>query len=166
MTDVHRRISDLLHDLPVTAPDVARLGLIGALRHLAEGELAGAFDSVNWQVDSNTEAQIGAIPPLSAEVIFYAAREAMRNAAKYGRGDDSQQALCLKISVSGLDGLTLTFEDNGVGPAARPVALNLNGGSGSGLALHSTIMAVVRGTLSMEAGSQAGTRVTLWLPAT
>jgi signal transduction histidine kinase len=166
MTDVHRRISDLLHDLPPTAPEVSRLGLVGALKHLTEGELAGAFDTVRWPVAPSAEKQIPTIPALTAEVIFYAAREAMRNAAKYGRGSEANgpQPLCLTVSVVWAEGLRLTIEDNGVGMADLSVEGSANGGSGSGLALHSTMMAVVGGTLSVEATPGAGRRVVLWLP--
>ena len=166
LTDVHRRISDLLHDLPATAPDVARLGLIGALKHLTNGELADSFDSVAWHIDPAVEEHSRAVPPLTAEVLFYAAREAMRNAAKYGRGPDSQRPLQLNVAVVWSGGLKIAVEDNGVGVAAPPAGSNgANGqGSGSGLALHSTMMAVVGGTLSVEANPRAGTRVLLSLP--
>jgi signal transduction histidine kinase len=166
MTDVHRRISDLLHDLPATAPDVAWLGLIGALKHLTNGELADSFDSVAWHIDPIAEDYSRTLPPLTAEVVFYAAREAMRNAAKYGRGTDSKLPLRLKVAVVWSDGLKIAVEDNGVGlptPAAGGNGAN-GSGSGSGLALHSTMMAVVGGTLSVETTPQAGTRVSLSLP--
>ena len=55
----------------------------------------------------------------------------------------------------------LVIEDDGVGlnAAAAP-----NGGSGQGLALHSTMMAVIGGSLSLESVPQSYTRVVLSLP--
>ena len=39
LTEAHRQIADLLHDMPtVTAPEVARWGLVGALRQVVEQE--------------------------------------------------------------------------------------------------------------------------------
>jgi signal transduction histidine kinase len=192
LSDAHRRISDLLHDLPAAPADVSRLGLIGALKHLVTDDLVGAFDSVNWHIDPEAERQIQTLPPLTAEVVFYAAREAMRNAAKYGRGAESKLPLKLDVAVAWQGGLRITVEDNGVGlespeAGAAPATVATRrgevsspqatspqvsssqtgtnaGGSGSGLALHSTMLAVVGGTLAVEANPQAGTRVLLSLP--
>lgn len=161
LTEVHRRISDLLHDMPSAPPDVARTGLLGALRHVANGELADSFECVNWHIDPEAERRLTSIPPLTAEVVFYAAREAMRNAAKYGRGEDTGWPLKLGVAVVWSNGLKIAVEDNGVGVATSP---HTNGGSGRGLALHSTMMAVIGGTLAVEASPQAGTRVVLYAP--
>ena len=67
-------------------PDVARLGLVGALRRLVEEELGSAFDSVMWQIEPGVEEKVQTLPSLTAEVLYYAAREAIRNAARHGRG--------------------------------------------------------------------------------
>jgi signal transduction histidine kinase len=61
-----------------------------------------------------------------------------------------------------MDGLAIVVEDDGAGvEAGAPPA----GGSGQGLALHSTLMAVVGGTLAAEPTAGGGMRVTLRLPA-
>ncbi len=91
LTDVHRQISDLLHDMPtITAPDVARLGLLTALRRTVDNELAQAFDEVNWHIDPIAAEKVRTIPTLTAETIFYAAREVVRNAARYGRAGNNK----------------------------------------------------------------------------
>ncbi|NJN99286.1 MAG: hypothetical protein HC875_36930, partial [Anaerolineales bacterium] len=59
-------------------------------------------------------------------------------------------------------GWELVIEDNGVGLASGSSG---SGGSGQGLALHSTMMAVVGGTLALESIPGAYTRVTLSLPS-
>lgn len=162
LTEVHQQIANLLHALPPTAAaEVTRLGLIGALRQAIEHELGSNFDSVIWQIAPQAEQSARTISTLAAEVVFYAAREAIRNAARYGR-NGSNRALHLVVGVRWCEGLHLTIEDDGVGiNPARPSA----GGSGQGLALHSTMMAVIGGTLTVESTPGAFTRVLLVLPA-
>ena len=162
LTAVHRQISDLLHDMPtVTAPDVARLGLLTALRRTVDNDLAQAFDKVSWHIDPEAAEKARAIPTLTAETIFYAAREVVRNAARYGRGTDAEP-FTLRIDAAWQNGLRLQIEDNGVGLATN----SDNKGSGQGLALHSTMMAVVGGTLETDSVLSQYTRVTIALPQT
>jgi signal transduction histidine kinase len=157
LTDAHRQISDLLHEMPtIAAPEVARLGLVAALRRAIDNELAPAFDQITWHVMPDTEKQARAIPTLTAEVIFYAVREAVRNAAKHGRSPQTTE-FCLQIQVNWHDGLEIIIEDNGIGlGTASP-----NSGSGQGLALHSTMMAVIGGELSVDSLPGQFTRVML-----
>jgi signal transduction histidine kinase len=162
LADVHHQIADLLHAMPVTTtPDVANLGVIGALRQAVDRELGAAFDSVTWQVESQAEQAARSIPPFSAEVIFGAAREAIRNAARYGRNGDAARPLHLTISVAWRGGLQIAIEDDGVGLGTVDQP---GQGSGQGLALHSTMMAVIGGSLAIESAPQMYTRVLLTLP--
>lgn len=157
LSAVHRQISDLLHVLPkVTAPEVAKLGLFGALRNTVAGELRGYFASVNWNIPPEVEQRARNIQPLEEEVVFFAAREALRNAAKHAQPANE---LMLTITASWEKGLEMLIEDNGVGPVEPKPA---NGGQG--LALHSTMMAVIGGSLALESGPGLPTRVTLYLP--
>jgi signal transduction histidine kinase len=124
--------------------------------------LGQAFDGVSWHIDSAAARQVQSIPSLTAEVIFYAAREVIRNAAHHGRGDQAERRLCLIIALSWNNGLVLKIEDDGVGLAgADAPAIK---GSGQGLALHSTMMAVVGGTITVESVAGKYTRVQLALP--
>lgn len=167
LADAHRLISDLLRDTPpATAPQIARLGVLGALRQTVETELRGAFDGVTWQSEPNeqdVERKTRAIPALAREVVFYAAREAMRNAARHGRGADDARALHARVIVRCEDKLEIAIEDDGAGLSAGEPRHAPNG-SGHGLALHGTMMAVVGGTLAIESAAQGGTRVVLGLP--
>jgi signal transduction histidine kinase len=164
LTEAHHKISDLLRDMPATAAtEVSRLGLLGALRRTVTNELSAAFDEVVWQIEPEAERQAAVMSPLVAEVAFYAAREAIRNAARYGRNGQAGRPLHLTVAVRSQNGLEVVIEDNGVGlPVNEPV--NPNGGSGRGLALHSTMMAVVGGTLAVESLPETYTRVRLVLP--
>jgi signal transduction histidine kinase len=177
--DIHRQVSDLLREMPAApAPEVDRSGLIGALRRVVDEELTGAFDGVIWKVEPRAERELGGIPLLTAEVLFYAAREAIRNAARYGRGGDADRPLHLKVVVAWRDlsgdahgttsqgrvadgGFEILIEDDGVGLATEG---GPNAASGQGLALHSTMMAVVGGSLALESVPDTYTRVSLMLP--
>jgi signal transduction histidine kinase len=152
--DAHRQIANLLRDVPpAVTPGVARLGVLGALEQaLAEFDLA--FDEVVWEVEPGAAERLRALPPLTAEVLFYAAREAVRNAARHGRGEDGGP-LKLRVCAAAADGaVMLVVEDDGVG-------LDPAGAYGRGLALHSTTLAVVGGALAVESGAGRGTRVRL-----
>ncbi len=173
--EAHRRIADLLHDLPaVAAPEVARLGLAGALRRVADEELRGAFDTVIWEAEAEAEQQAQNIPPLEAEVLFYAAREAMRNAARHARHAGSERPLNLRIEIrlihrsGSRKEIEVIIEDNGVGltPERNSHSISGQGIAGQGIALHSTLLAVVGGTLAVDSAPNEFTRVTLSLPLT
>jgi signal transduction histidine kinase len=160
---VHRQIANLLHAMPATAaPELARLGLIDALRQSIDGEFSSAFDGVSWQVEPAAAEAARSVPALSAEVFFYAAREAVRNAARYGRNGEAARALHLKVAVAWRDGLEMAIEDDGVGLGAVTIAAQ---GSGHGLGLHGTLMSVVGGTLTAESEPGVFTRISLALPA-
>lgn len=75
-----------------------------------------------------------------AEVLFYAAREALRN----GRGGQAR-ALTLHVSAALAQGeLVLSATDDGVGIAPHAPQAP---GRGHGLTLHSTLLMVVGGSL-------------------
>lgn len=161
LAEVHHQIADLLHELPTSSiPEVTRSGLLGALRQVADKELSEAFEAVAWQITPEVEDHLLALPMLVQEVLFYAAREAMRNAAHHA-GQGEAESLTLTVSANWAAGLKLVIEDNGEGMGTISTHA---GGSGQGLALHSTMMAVVGGTLEVESVSGAYTRVSLLLP--
>jgi signal transduction histidine kinase len=176
LVEAHHQISGLLRDLPTaTAPQLGRLGLFGALREAVSDEWGGAFDEVTWEISPEAESRAQTIPPFTAEVLFYAAREAIRNAAKHARRPeaapegalDDEPKLCLRVTAEGQTDLKLVIEDNGQGWVARAGnADEPRSGSGQGLALHSTLLAVVGGTLAVESVPGRYTRVLLTLPPT
>jgi signal transduction histidine kinase len=159
--DAHHQISELLRAMPsARAPEVARLGLLAALRQMLDEDLGQAFDSVTWQLGPEAEAQAKLIPALTAEVLFYAAREAIRNAARYGRSDPAAP-LHLTLAATWQEGLSLCIEDDGAGLGTATAS----GGTGQGLALHSTLLAVVGGTLAVESEPGRYTRAVIRLPS-
>jgi signal transduction histidine kinase len=186
LAEIHHQLSDLLHAMPGrTTPEVSRLGLLGALRQILQEEMDNLFDEVVWQVQPEVEIVSSRIPPIASEVLFFAAREVIRNAAQHGRGKNGDPPLHLCIRVEYQDNFVITIEDNGVGftmsesmgPAKGTVQResgetesldrdrNFPGrGSGQGLALHSTMMAVIGGTLTIDSMPEEYTRVSLVLP--
>jgi signal transduction histidine kinase len=155
----HRRISQLLLDTPSAPPseDLSG-GIVEALRRLMEEEMPVSFDEVRWQIDPLSDQAARALPPMYLEVWFYAAREAVRNAARYGRGADGSRPLHLAITLSGSETLEIAIEDDGVG--VQSVAPSKDA-TGQGLALHSTMMAVIGGELTVENRAGGGTVVRL-----
>jgi signal transduction histidine kinase len=130
--------------------------LFGALSKTVNEELRGCFEAVTWHISPEVEQHTQEIQALVAEVAFYAAREVLRNAARHAHPVDT---LILTITATWKDGLEIVIEDNGVSPLEPPP-----GSSGQGLILHSTMMAVVGGSLALESAPGAHTRVTLRLP--
>jgi signal transduction histidine kinase len=186
LEEIHRQLSDLLRRTPATtAGEVSRLGFMGALRQTIEVDMQGSFDEVAWEVQPESERELEGVPALVAEVLFFAAREAVRNAARHGRQRGTGTRLCLSIGLKYQNGLVITIEDNGAGfatgeqvtsnrfgeeehPGSSGLASNqarsTDGGGGQGLALHSTMMAVIGGFLSVESAPGQYTRITLELP--
>ena len=160
ITAAHRGISDLLRELPAPLP-LEKRAFFEALQHEVAQELAGQFDGVNWRIAPAARAASDALPPFLASTLYFAAREAIRNAARHGRGDDTARPLNLEIGADCPNGLRIWIGDNGVG--ATPTA-HEKGGSGSGLSLHAALLAVAGGTLSIEHPSMGGTRVEMALP--
>jgi signal transduction histidine kinase len=158
--EAHRRLSQVIREIPVSSMvEVRRLGLFGALRRAAEIELGDSFAGLEWAISAEAEARSRELAPVVIEVLFLAAREAMRNAAHHGRGGDAARPLTLRMAAEAEQGLTLSIADDGVGleVAAYPPE------AGHGLALHSTLMAIVGGTLEVDS-SVAGTSVRLHIP--
>ncbi len=177
LVEAHRQIADLLHAIPPrTAPEVASLGLIDALRQVVTSELEGAFDDVTWQIAPEVDACLSTLTPLAADVVYYAAREALRNAARHARPAGDGARLTLKVCAVWKEGLALTIEDDGVGvppletpsteanPGTDSTALRKTFYYGQGLALHSTLLAVVGGSLALESLPGSYTRVKLSVP--
>lgn len=159
LSDAHRQVSALLQQLPPTvAPEIARLGLVGALRRAVDLEFGTAFASVTWRVEEGTAERAAALGTLAAETLFHATREVVRNAAKHARRAGEPSDLRLDLSIQVVDGqLQITVEDNGPG-------LSHESAAGQGLALHSTLMAIVGGALSLESVPGRMTRARLALP--
>lgn len=162
LSEVHHEIANLMQSMPATVtPEVANLGLVGALKQVVDLDLGRAFDGVTWRVEPEAERMARDMSSLTAEVVFFAAREAVRNAAHHARAGDISVPLHLTVSATWHNGLQVAIEDDGIG---LTTASGSPAGSGRGLALHSTLMAVIGGTLAIESPTGKGTRILLSLP--
>jgi len=166
LTAVHRQLSDLIRAIPTAAPhQLARHGLVTALHNLVQDDFGGDFEEITWQADPEAVATARNIPLFMGEAIFYAAQEAIRNAARHGRGDDPKRALHLDVSLKWQGGLCIAIQDDGVGLSVpHRLADEHPSGSGSGLRFHSTMLAVIGANLEVESRREHGTRVTISLP--
>jgi signal transduction histidine kinase len=162
LKDVHRRISQLLIDMPrAPVSDEPVRNVADSLRRLIADELQGAFDEVEWRIDPQAERAAQELPPMFLEVWFYAAREAVRNAAKHGRAQDATRPLHLAVALLGGEDLEIAIDDDGIG---FPPSGGRGSGTGQGLELHGTLMAVIGGRLAVEKSARGGALVRLILP--
>lgn len=179
LSEAHGKISRLLRELPTQiAPELLHLGLSGALQQLVEIDLRGSFDEVRVRIDRNAEEPIRQLPQHVAEVIYYAARESIRNAARHGRGPGKsaaspEKALPLNLDLSlcwsyapGHTGLEIKIMDTGVGFDSGMTDPSQAGSSGQGLAIHSTLLAVIGGSLVLSSEPGKQTSVTIFFPET
>ncbi|MEM9775113.1 MAG: ATP-binding protein, partial [Chloroflexota bacterium] len=163
LTTAHQMISDLLAQMPGASIDpVRKFGLMGALRKLAHDEMGSLFNGVSWQISNDIASEFDQLPDQTAEIVYYAAREALRNAAKHGRGADKNRPLHIIISGEKRGDLQLVIADDGVGVNQSVPTLNPNG-AGQGLTLHSTMLAVMGGQLYVDSGDSSGTEVVISL---
>jgi len=162
LAETHQLISTLLRELPrPSTPDLVHYGLVRAIRSLIDHEMPYAFDQVDWQIDPNSESLVEELPPMFVEVLYYAARESLRNSAHHARSKFLSRPLVLHIKLSISEKLEMVIEDNGQGVSKIREAPY---SSGQGLALHSTMMTIIGGTLTLESSPVEFTRVILRLP--
>ena len=158
LTQAHRRIAALVREMSNAVPTrLESEGLAAALQSALEHDFRDSFDHIAWEAEPAAIEQAKRLPLFVSEVIFYAAQEALRNAAKHGRGEDAHRALQLEVALRNRSGLQVIIEDDGVG---RPID-QANDEAGSGLRFHTTMLAVIGGTLSVEDRSGGGTRVVI-----
>jgi signal transduction histidine kinase len=156
LSHLHHDIANLIRTpLRVVPPISQSSDFVEGLRHAVSLEFDGEFDSIEW-TESGEAAHLD---ELALEVVFHAVREAARNAARYGRGSQPDYPLTLCISIQYADVLTVSVKDNG----QASVSGASKGGTGGGLALHSTLLAVIGGSLSMHSRSD-GVEVMIEVP--
>jgi signal transduction histidine kinase len=158
LTQAHRRISALVREMSNAVPTrLESEGLAAALQSALEHDFRDSFDQVEWRADPAAVERASRLPLFASEVIFSAAQEAIRNAAKHGRGGDAQRPLHLDVALQNGSSLKIIIGDDGVGRETGPA----EGEPGSGLRFHSAMLAVIGGTLSVEDRLDGGTRVVI-----
>ena len=163
MGEIHHQLTAIMRELPtIKEPELERRGLIGALQLTIEDEYRPLFTSLTWQIDDKVLENVKSIPPYASDVLYHAAREAVRNASRHGRQSESDHPVNLHISIRWQERLMVTIQDDGIGfdPSSQ-----VGKYSGQGLALHSTLMAVVGGSLAVESFPGKYTNIILKYPA-
>lgn len=155
LTGLHHRLSDLIRTHPGVRFTDTSTDLAAALQALVQSEFLDAFTSVEW---CGAGSLVG-LNPLAQEVLFYATREALRNAALHGRGAAPQRDLHLRIGILIDEAVKIQVEDDGVG---LPEGFTLDGQGG--WALHSTMLALLGGTMAWKSPASKGTCVEMSLP--
>jgi len=163
ISDAHRRLAAMMRATTTGAPHrLERDGLMHAIQTMIEHDFQQAFDEVRWQVSEETAQCIDEmVPPAIAELLFAAVQEALRNAARHGRGSDVHRRLRLTLSASCHPSLEVVVTDDGVGIMA---ASSSTTGTGGGLLTHSALLAVAGGSLTVKSLPEGGVTVRILLP--
>ncbi len=162
LSDTHRLISNLLKELPsVYSPQFERTGLTHSLQQLAIVEFPNAFTGIEWKWTETDATIVNGLPVLKKEVLYYAAREAIRNAATHAIPSADEAGIRLTVEVRIKNEIEITIQDNGMGVISNN---DSTAGARQGLAIHSTLMALIGGELAVESVPGAYTRVRLVCP--
>ncbi|MBE0699502.1 MAG: hypothetical protein IH586_21475, partial [Anaerolineaceae bacterium] len=167
LAKAHRRIAGLMRDMPLPVPHrLAQNGLGAAIQTMLEYDFSNQFSAVAINIQPEAAQKAREMPLYVSEALFFAARELVRNAADHARGDQVDRDLCLGIHLTLDDELRLIIEDNGIGYQQDA---DTNGsseqtqrkGSGSGLRIHSAILAAVGASLEISGRPEGGTQAVI-----
>ncbi len=164
ISDAHRRLAAMMRANTPSAPHrLERDGMLHAIRIMLRQDFQQAFDEMEWAIPEETMSRIDeVVPPAIAELIFAAVQEALRNAARHGRGSDVHRHLCLSVKASYDQNLEILIADDGVGIVA---ATSSTTGTGGGLLTHSALLAIAGGSLLVKSTPGGGVTVRIFLPA-
>lgn len=167
ISDAHRRLADMMRATATGAPHrLERDGMIAAIRAMLDQDFQHSFDVIEWLVSDDMAASIDEVtPPAIAELVFAAVQEALRNAARHGRGSDVHRRLRLTFKAlwnAGENALEVLVADDGVGITANDGTT----GTGGGLITHSALLAIAGGSLTIKSTTGEGVTVHILLPAT
>jgi two-component sensor histidine kinase len=167
ISDAHRRLATMMRATAPGAPHrLERDGMMQAIHTMLEQDFQNAFDEIEWHVSDETATAIDEVtPPAIAELIFAAVQEALRNAARHGRGNDVHRRLRLTLSATfNREGryLEVVVADDGVGIISDGSATT---GTGGGLLTHSALLAIAGGSLNIKSSPGEGVTVKIVLPA-
>jgi signal transduction histidine kinase len=148
MGEIHNQLTTVMRELPtIHEPELSKRGLIEALKGTIDNEYRPFFNTLTWQIDEQVMEHSKSIPPYASDVIYHATREAVRNAAQHGRQSESDHPINVHVTMIWNDRLIIRVQDDGMGFDS---SLENKDNVGQGLALHSTLMAVVGGSLAVE----------------
>ncbi len=160
----HRRLAAMMRANTPSAPHrLERDGMLHAIRIMLKQDFQQAFDEVEWVIPEETMTRIDeVVPPAIAELIFAAVQEALRNAARHGRGSDVHRPLCLSVNATYNSNLEILIADDGIGIVS---ATSSTTGTGGGLLTHSALLAIAGGSMQVKSTPGGGVTVRIFLPA-
>ncbi len=163
ISSAHRQLAAMMRATTTSAPHrLERDGMLHAIHTMIDHDFQQAFDEIEWAVSEETECHVDdLVPPAIAELIFAAVQEALRNAARHGRGSDVHRHLRMTIKVTCDPHLEIIVADDGVGIAA---ATSSTTGTGGGLLTHSALLAIAGGSLTVKDVPEEGVTVRIFLP--
>jgi signal transduction histidine kinase len=162
---LHKRLSDLLYSLPATfSPEISRDRLIDAIKKLPELKSANHFSKIQWMTDEKAIQQFEQLPIQIREILYFALREAIRNAAQHGGKNGFDVSHILEISLSSGTYLEISVKDYGGGVDVDRFTGNHDQRSGKGLSIHQTMLAIIGGSLTVESIPGQFTKVTMRVP--
>jgi hypothetical protein len=162
---IHKKLSDLLHNLPTTfSPKISRTQFLEAIKIIPELQTGGSFSEVKWKVVPEAVECIEKLPIHVREVLYFASREAIRNAAVHSMGSPNDPQNSLEIEISLPQGLEISIKNVGCGVNMEKMTHRMLDGGGKGLSIHHTMMAIIGGSLNLESVPDQFARVVLRIP--
>lgn len=147
ISQAHKEISNLLQNNGNDSlTKVSKSGLITALRDFINKEMKNCFNEIILDISNESEEYLKSLALTINEVLFYAIREIIRNSAKYAKNKENNLVLNISSFIIS-DELKIIIQDNGQGINPEHKS---ESGSGQGLKLHSTMLAIIGGYILIE----------------
>lgn len=153
LTELHKRISSLLREMSDTGLEISRLGLIPMIQKLQDTEAKDL--RIIWEIDPKTNSEVENYLPEVQEVLYYAFRESLRNAVKYS--GDLRSGVVIRIQYE--NGLSIQIK-NEIGK--DPISVR---SSGQGLKIHSALLRIFHGSLTLEFPSPKEALIRIFIPS-
>lgn len=153
LTELHKRISSLLREMSDTGLEISRIGLIPMLQKLQDVDAKDY--TLIWKIDPNANSRTENYPPEVQEVLYYAFRESLRNAVKYS--GELRSGIYIHIQYE--NGLSIQIK-NEIGKDLISVR-----SSGQGLKIHSALLRIFQGSLTLEFPNSKEAMIRIFLPS-
>ncbi|AOP35598.1 histidine kinase [Leptospira tipperaryensis] len=154
LTNLHKKVSGFLRELPDTSLEIQRLGLIDALIRLTGSEFEISW--FEWSYDPMLKVNFPITKPEILEILFYACRESIRNAIRYsGEGNEKK----VSISFQEKEGILIRIKNK-----ISKKEPELIESAGQGLKIHSALLKVFGGFLTLEFPNSTDAIVEIYLP--
>ncbi|MBM9500807.1 sensor histidine kinase [Leptospira sp. 201903071] len=155
LTDLHKKVSGFLRELPDTSLEIQRLGLIDALSRRMGSEFE--FSWFEWKYDSKLKENFPITKPEILEILFYACRESIRNAVRHSGEGNKEKVF---ISFQEKEGILIRIKNR-----VAKKEFELVETAGQGLTIHSALLKVFGGYLTLEFLNTSEATVEIFLPS-